>query len=214
MTLPPEGTLVKTLVITDLVASTRMTEELGDAKSSEIFGKQDRLARDLLVRHNGIEVDKTDGFLLFFDRRDRGGQFARSRITRRSTSCHGRSGSKVVYARHARYPSGRDRGPQELRRGRRSRGANAVEVEGLAKPFTARLMALAGGKQTPAVAQRLRRGPTAPPSGMESDDGELRWVAHGGYLLKGVEDPVGPGGGHAVFQAPRSGSGHGSRPQP
>ena len=76
MTLPPEGTLVKTLVITDLVASTRMTEELGDAKSSEIFGKQDRLARDLLVRHNGIEVDKTDGFLLRWSRSAKRGRWS------------------------------------------------------------------------------------------------------------------------------------------
>ena len=68
MTLLPEGTLLTTLVITDLVASTRMTEELGDARASEIFGRQDRLARDLLAQHNGTEIDKTDGFLLFFVR--------------------------------------------------------------------------------------------------------------------------------------------------
>ena len=70
-----------------------------------------------------------------------------------------------------------------------ARGANAVEVESLAKPFTARLMALAGGKQTllsHSVFDVARRAAV----GLESDDGELRWVAHGGYLLKGVEDPV------------------------
>ena len=41
-----------------------------------------------------------------------------------------------------------------------ARGANAVEVEGLAKAFTARLMALARRQADAAVTQRHRRGPT------------------------------------------------------
>ena len=63
-----EGTALKTLVITDLVSSTKLTEEWGDERTSEIIGKQDRLARDLLAEHDGVETDKTDGFLLFFQR--------------------------------------------------------------------------------------------------------------------------------------------------
>jgi hypothetical protein len=63
-----EGAVLKTLVITDLVLSTKLTEEWGGERTSEIIGKQDRLARDLLAEHNGVEIDKTDRVSRFFQR--------------------------------------------------------------------------------------------------------------------------------------------------
>ncbi len=184
-TLPPEGTFVKTLVITDLVASTRMTEELGDSRASEIFSSQDRLARDLLAQHNGIEVDKTDGFLLFFDRPIEAVNFSlayHQALDELSKEVGFQVATRVGI--HLGEVVVRNNTDEDI-----ARGANEVEVEGFAKPFTSRLMALAVGKQTllsHSVFDVARRAAV----GLESEYGELRWVAHGSYLLKGVEDPV------------------------
>ena len=185
MKLPPEGTLLKTLAITDLVASTRMTQELGDAKASEIFAKQDRLARNILAQHNGIEIDKTDGFLLFFDRPIEAVNFC---LDYHQALAELSKEVGVEVATRAGIHLGevvvRKNSDEDV-----ARGANVVEVEGLAKPATARLMALAGGKQTllsHSVFDVARRAAV----GLEHGHGELRWVAHGGYLLKGVEDAV------------------------
>ena len=70
-----------------------------------------------------------------------------------------------------------------------ARGANSVEVEGLAKPFTARLMGLALGRQTllsRSAFDVARRAAV----GMESEHGQLSWISHGDYMLKGVEESV------------------------
>ena len=53
-------TVVTTLLLTDLVDSTKLVEQLGDAKAAEIFARNDRAARDLLKQYNGKEIDKTD----------------------------------------------------------------------------------------------------------------------------------------------------------
>ena len=62
------GAVIKTLLISDLVDSTKMTEALGDKRTFEIFGLHDRIARDLLKKFDGQEIDKTDGFLFLFER--------------------------------------------------------------------------------------------------------------------------------------------------
>lgn len=180
-----EGTVLKTLVITDLVSSTKLTEEWGDERTSEIIGRQDRLARDLLEEHEGVEVDKTDGFLLFFQRPIEAVRFglayhvALDELSRElGVTLESRVGihlGEVVVRRNSDADI--------------ARGANVVEVEGLAKPFTARLMSLAVGRQTllsNTAFDMARRAAV----GTESGLGELRWLAHGGYLLKGVEEPV------------------------
>ena len=64
----PKGTVLKTLLLTDLVGSTRLTEQVGDRRASEIWARHDHLARELLNRHGGREIDKSDGFLQLFDR--------------------------------------------------------------------------------------------------------------------------------------------------
>src|SRR5215210_5404807 len=59
---------VKTLLLIDLIDSTGLLSQLGDARSQSIFQEHDHLARSLLARFDGREIDKTDGFLLLFDR--------------------------------------------------------------------------------------------------------------------------------------------------
>ncbi len=60
--------VLKTLLVSDLVGSTRLVEELGDQAAADLGHRHDRLARDLLAAHEGREIDKTDGFLLLFER--------------------------------------------------------------------------------------------------------------------------------------------------
>src|SRR5262249_29875390 len=69
-----------------------------------------------------------------------------------------------------------------------ARGAKPIEVEGLAKPVAARLMSvgLAGQTLLSSGAYELaQRGAV----GQEDAQG-LMWLAHGHYLLQGVERPL------------------------
>ena len=65
---PAAAAVLKTLLVCDLVGSTRLVAQLGDGAAAELFQLHDRQARDLLERHEGLEIEKTDGFLLLFDR--------------------------------------------------------------------------------------------------------------------------------------------------
>ena len=60
--------VVRTLLVSDVVNSTRLVKELGDRKFANLDHRHDRLARDLLPEHEALEIDKTDGFLLLFER--------------------------------------------------------------------------------------------------------------------------------------------------
>ena len=64
----PGTAVVKAVLICDLVDSTALLERLGDAPAASVFGRHDELVRVLVAAHDGREVDKSDGFLLLFDR--------------------------------------------------------------------------------------------------------------------------------------------------
>ena len=58
---------IRALLLTDVVDSTRLASELGDARMAELWVAHDRLVRDLAPAWRGVEADRTDGFLLLFD---------------------------------------------------------------------------------------------------------------------------------------------------
>ena len=62
------GPVVRTLLLNDLVDSTKLVEALGDERAAQIFEQHDRVARDLLQKNSGREIDKSDGFLMLFER--------------------------------------------------------------------------------------------------------------------------------------------------
>ncbi|HJU38781.1 MAG TPA: putative peptide modification system cyclase, partial [Tahibacter sp.] len=64
----PAGPLLRTLALCDLVDSTGLVERLGDQRAAALMRRHDRLARDLVHRNQGQEIDKTDGFLVLFER--------------------------------------------------------------------------------------------------------------------------------------------------
>ena len=55
------------LLLTDVVDSTKLSEQLGDQAMAEVWAGHDRVARDLLPPWRGREIDKTDGMLLLFE---------------------------------------------------------------------------------------------------------------------------------------------------
>ena len=182
--LAPSPPLLRTLVACDLVESTALTEQLGDRSVADFMHQLDRQARDLVERHHGIEIDKTDGFLLMFDRPVQGIAFALDY----QRLLHDLSLSEFLPLK-ARI--GIHVGDVVLWRNAPSdvaRGAKPVEVEGLVKPVAARLMGLAlpGQILMSGVARALA---------LRAQD-ELKtefppeWRMHGRYVFKGVAEPV------------------------
>lgn len=180
----PQGVAVRTILITDLVASTKVSEELGDQRLAEVSAAHDRMARDLFASYEGLEIDKADGFLLLFERPIDavGCALAYHQGVARLSEEVGvelaaRSGIHLgeVHLRH--------NPPDDV-----ARGAKPVEVEGLAKPLASRVMSLATGRQTLVTQSAFDLARRAADD--RSLGEEVRWVAHGQYLLEGVAEPV------------------------
>ncbi|HEX5124487.1 MAG TPA: putative peptide modification system cyclase [Rhodanobacteraceae bacterium] len=177
--------MLRTLVLCDLVDSTALVERLGDQRSAELIRRHDRFARALMLEYGGREIDKTDGFLLMFERPIQAVAFAlayQRDLARLATA------ENVPLAARVGIHVG-DVVVWENAPGDVQRGAKRTEVEGLVKPVAARLMQLALPRQTLL-------------SGVAYDiahraQGELgdrlagtRWRTHGRYRFKGVPEPV------------------------
>src|SRR5689334_2145223 len=67
-TTPSPGALLRAIVLIDLCDSTALVERLGDQTAAQLIRRHDRLARKIIQRNDGREVDKTDGFLILFER--------------------------------------------------------------------------------------------------------------------------------------------------
>ncbi|MCP3960543.1 MAG: protein kinase [bacterium] len=179
-----DGAVVKTLLVSDLVSSTRLVEQLGDRRAAKVFARHDRLARSLLEVHRGREIDKTDGFLLLFERPIYAVRYALAyhhALTKLSEELGVSLVSRVGV--HLGEVILRVNKPEDV-----ARGAKPIEVEGLAKPMAARLMSLAQGRQT-----LLTRGAYDVARRGAADNvaaGQLHWLAHGAYLFKGVREPI------------------------
>ncbi|MCH9651551.1 MAG: hypothetical protein K0U98_25210 [Deltaproteobacteria bacterium] len=177
--------VLKTLLVSDLVSSTRLIQELGDVRSAEIFRLHERCARNLLEQYDGLEIDKTDGFLLLFDRPISAVQFALA--FHQALAQVGRRAGLELQARigiHLGEVLLRENLPEEV-----ARGAKPIEVEGLAKPIAARLMTLAVGGQT-LLSKVAHEVALRAASGLTRYEEDLRWLSHGSYQLAGVDDAV------------------------
>ena len=177
--------VIKTLFLTDLVDSTRLFERLGDERAAEVSGDYDRVARGLLDRFHGREIDKTDGFLLLFDRPIDATRYALAyqsdliKLSERTgVPISGRVGI------HLGEVFLRENSPEDV-----ARGAKPLEVEGLAKHTVARVASLARGGQTLLtqgafdLARRAAVGETV-------SERPLGWLAHGPYVFKGIAEPL------------------------
>lgn len=192
-----------TLLLLDLVESTALLDRLGEKRAAELIRRHDRLARDLMRRHRGREIDKTDGFLVLFERPIQACAFALEYQRRlaelarlEDAALAARIGIHVGEAVIWENP------PEEV-----VRGAKPVEVEGLVKPAAARLMSLAMPGQillsgmAHAIAQRGL-------GELEGIAAKVEFRDHGRYRLKGVSEPMAVfeigEAGHAPFRAPQA----------
>lgn len=180
--------VLRALVLADLVDSTRVVEVLGDRRASELFARHDRRARELIERFDGVEIDKTDGFFLLFQRPMDAVRFAVAYhgVLEELSSEVSDLPDLALRARvgvHLGEVYLRENAPEEV-----ARGAKPIEAEGLSKPLTARLMSLAGAGQTLLTASAFelaKRSSQGDPAAAG-----LRWVEHGLYRFQGVAEPV------------------------
>ncbi len=188
------SSMLRTLVLCDLVDSTALVERLGDREAAELIRKHDRLARTLADRHGGREIDKTDGFMMMFDRPVQAVAYAldyqrglRQLNAAEKTSLSARVGihvgDVVVW----------DNSSEDI-----AKGAKPVEVEGLVKPITSRLMSLALPGQI--LLSNIAYDLAHRAQGELGDQlASVRWRTHGRYRFRGVPDPV------AVFEVGEEG---------
>jgi adenylate cyclase len=183
-TLSSSNPAIRTLLLCDLVASTRLVERVGDRAAADLLARHDRFARDLLSTCNGREIDKSDGFLLLFERPIEAVRFAvayQARLREFGATFDVPMAARVGI--HLGEVVLRENPPEDV-----ARGAKPLDVEGLAKAVAARVMSLAGEGRillTRAAYDFARRGSV----GMEAE-ATLRWAVHGHYRLAGVEDLV------------------------
>lgn len=176
---------LKTLLVCDLVDSTSLVERLGDTRAASLFRRLDEQTRALVDRWRGREIDKTDGFLLLFDRPINAVRFAadyQAALDTLSKETGVELSARVGI--HVGEVVIRENPAVEV-----ARGAKPVEVEGLAKAVAARLMSLAQAHQTllSRAAYDVARRSTV--GGVENGT-LLEWRAHGAYRLKGITEPI------------------------
>jgi predicted ATPase/class 3 adenylate cyclase len=165
----------RALLLTDVVDSTQLAATLGDAAMAALWAAHDQAARELLPMHGGREIDKTDGMLLLFEQADDALHFARAyhaALAALEPPLRARAGLHVGAVILRENP------PPDV-----ARGAKPLEVDGMAKPVAARVMALARGAQTLISADALAAlGEAAGRFGALHD--------HGHWRLKGVPEPL------------------------
>lgn len=163
------------IVLLDLIGSTQFVQKVGRVKAAKWLQYHDRLARSLVYKHNGREIDRSDGFLLSFESVNEAVAFA------------------LAYQKMI---------PPKIRLGCRIgihwdviaevhqhelnlvTNVKKIELEGLGKNIAARTMSICQAGQVlltkKAIAQvRATR-----------DTREARMVCVGLYKFKGVKEPV------------------------
>ena len=164
---------IKALLLTDVVDSTKLALELGEAAIAALWAEHDRVARDLLPVHSGREIDKTDGMLLLFDHASDAIGYALAYQAAMATL------QPPVRARVGLHV-----GPVALRENSIAdvaRGAKPLEVDGVAKATAARVMSVALGGQILVTAIALQ---------VHGPDAALSVRSHGHWRLRGIDEPL------------------------
>jgi len=133
--------IVRALLMTDVVDSTGISDRLGAVAAGSLWRRHDDRARELIHRWKGFEVDKTDGFFILFESAVQAAQFA--------IEYHETIGSlgEPVKARVAIHDAVVDLLEDEDDTG--SKGAKPVHVDSwLDKAIVARLLSITPGGLT------------------------------------------------------------------
>lgn len=164
------------IVLLDLIGSTKFVQSVGAMKSAMWLQYHDRLARSLIYKFNGREIDRSDGFLLSFERPIDAVNFA---LTYQETippktklGCRiGIHWGIVVEVKQAEIYT--------------MTGAKSVELEGVAKNISARTMSLCQAGQVLLTKEAMTaikgRTNSFTPKG-------TRYACVGEYKFKGVKE--------------------------
>lgn len=184
----------KTLILTDLCDSVTLVERIGDTAAADLFRRLDTQVLQLLQRWNGRLIDRSDGMFLLFDVPVDGLGFALDYVD--ELDALGRELKLPLQARvgvHVGYVLSWLNSEEAV-----AAGAKSLEVEGLAKPMAARLMALARPGQilmSSAAESMMRSGQRE----LGDRGTNLQWKSHGRWRFKGMPT------GHEVFEVGRKG---------
>ena len=176
-------TALLVMLFTDMVDSTRLKQELGDAAALELIEKHHRIVRETLRQfREAAEVDTAgDSFFCVFLRASDAVRFA-LRLQHQLRT--GLADAPVPVRDRIGVHLG------EVHAGEPADGVKTFDVLGLQVDTAARVMSLGQGDQlllTRSVfdnARPILRGVELP--GLAP----LEWLNHGRYVLKGVEDPI------------------------
>jgi len=165
------------IVLLDLIGSTAFIQSMGAMRGARWLQYHDKLARSLVYRFEGREIDRSDGFLLSFERPIDAVNFALhyQQSIPDKTKLGARIGvhwGKVVEVKQ-----------DELHT---MIGAKSVELEGISKNIAARTMSLCQAGQVLLTVEAMqavkRRTNTFTPRG-------TRYALAGEYRFKGVRKP-------------------------
>ncbi len=170
----PGSPILRVIFFSDLVGSTDMKRRLGDAGAARLMSRHDSLFRYLLSQYRGREEAQTgDGFFATFDLPSDAARFALAfqDALRRWDEGEAPAARVGLHLGEILTLDGSDK-----------------KLVGLAVDLTSRVMGLAEGGQIlmtravfDSVRQQLREG---------FGDRPLRWLSHGPYSLKGIDEAV------------------------
>lgn len=161
------------LVMIDIIDSTKTTERIGDVKMSQHMRVYDRISRGLLIKWNGLEIDRTDGYLLLFESMREALNYAVEyhKLVEKHIGFYSRvgihAGVVIMHSNDSFFVA---------------RGAKPIEIEGLQKSVCARIMSLAGAGQ---IILSDRAGQIA-----SSLRQKLRMADIGKWSFQGVKRPM------------------------
>jgi len=165
------------IVLLDIIGSTAFVQRYGALKAAEWFQYHDRMTRNLCLKFNGREIDRSDGFLMSFDNAVDAVNFAltyQDKIppkTRLNTRIGIHWGKVIEVTQDELW---------------QAVGAKSVELEGIAKNIAARTMSLCGAGQVLLTNEAMLavKGRTNgfTPRG-------TRYACVGAYKFKGVREP-------------------------
>jgi len=165
------------IVLLDIIGSTAFVQKVGALRAAKWFQYHDTLTRRLCLKYSGREIDRSDGFLMSFERPVDAVNFALSYQASipKKTKLQTRIGihwGKVIEVTQ-----------DELWQ---AVGAKSVELEGLAKNIAARTMSLCAAGQVLLTEEAMKaikgRINKFTPQG-------TRYACVGSYRFKGVSKP-------------------------
>ena len=165
------------IVLLDIIGSTAYVQKYGALRAAKLFQYHDRLARNLIYKYDGREIDRSDGFLCSFQRPIDAINFALhyQREIPVKTYLNSRIGihwdTIIEVKQEDIYIEA---------------NAKKIELEGLAKNIAARTMSLCQAKQVLLTKEAMEavRGRT----NRYTPKGTL-YASAGLYQFKGVSEP-------------------------